>query len=144
MECKTGKSPVFPLPLSVASPTLGVISTVPHRHVPVAINSNDLLHFNCTVYGGMATWEIAGHQFSDKDLYREQGVTVDISEDLMFTNLSLSREGLDFLNRSNLSIRCYVFNETRFTTEFGEFSHVVRYGMSIILAGNNVILFQHG
>ena len=73
----------------------------------------------------MAIWEIGTHQFSNKDLYREQGVTIDTSEDLTFTNLSLSREGLDFLNHKNLSIRCYMFNETLFKTVYGEYSFVV-------------------
>ena len=83
--------------------------------------------------GGEAAWEIGGHQFLRRDEYRNNGVIINTSDDLLNTTLSISKEGLDILNQTNFSIRiiqlrCFVFNLKIFENMFGSFSYIIRHG----------------
>lgn len=100
----------------------------PSGHVAMPINSNTLAHFHCKASEGEVFWEIRGHQLQDRNLHYSRGVIIEVTDNLTYTNLTLSKAGLDLFQLNLLPIRCYTSLGLSVLPVYTDYSYIIRYG----------------
>ena len=103
----------------------------PSGYTAVSMSSAALTHFHCKASEGEVFWEIRDHQLQSRDLYHSGGIVIEVTSNLTYTNLTLSKAGLDLFQLNLLPIRCYTSLGLRDLPIYTDYSHVVRYGMLI-------------
>ena len=81
--------------------------------------------FHCLVEGGVATWEIGTHSENE---YRNRGVVINTSANGTSSTVSITPQGMEVLQRDNISVRCFALNSTLLDTCYGNYSYILRYG----------------
>lgn len=102
----------------------------PEGCIPVArVNTSTHIEFWCQVEGGMAYWELAGHQINNPEKYRGYGLVINGTE--TYTVLTTTSEALNVFNRDNITIRCIALSHP-FESVAGKLSYILHYGKSAI------------